>query len=140
MALGANRTVLVIAHRLSTVRHAQQIIVMDAGRVAECGSHDELVANPDSHYAAMWHMQTQSAGSLSSSNLQSQHHSGNTDDSTAPPDLAVPSTTSGSTGAAAAPTSSKTYTTLLSPLDSTTMADVNEAVQTMNVLHSAPLK
>jgi ATP-binding cassette subfamily B protein len=38
------RTVLVIAHRLSTVRHADVILVMDAGRIAERGTHDELVA------------------------------------------------------------------------------------------------
>jgi ATP-binding cassette subfamily B protein len=37
------RTVLVIAHRLSTVRHADVILVMDAGRIAERGTHDELV-------------------------------------------------------------------------------------------------
>ncbi len=38
------RTTLVIAHRLSTVRQADQIVVMDRGRIAELGRHDELVA------------------------------------------------------------------------------------------------
>ncbi|MGE3620923.1 MAG: ABC transporter ATP-binding protein [Acidimicrobiia bacterium] len=42
--LRAERTTLVIAHRLSTVRHADRIVVLDGGRVAEAGTHDELVA------------------------------------------------------------------------------------------------
>ncbi|GIT92601.1 ABC transporter permease [Jannaschia pagri] len=42
--LSANRTTLVIAHRLSTVRDADQIVVLDQGRVAERGSHDSLLA------------------------------------------------------------------------------------------------
>jgi subfamily B ATP-binding cassette protein MsbA len=41
--LMANRTVLVVAHRLATVRHADQIIVLDRGRVVERGPHAELV-------------------------------------------------------------------------------------------------
>jgi ATP-binding cassette subfamily B protein len=45
--LMARRTVLIIAHRLATVRHADRIVVMDRGRIVAWGTHDELVAgNP----------------------------------------------------------------------------------------------
>jgi ATP-binding cassette subfamily B protein len=42
--LMANRTSLVIAHRLSTVRNADQVVVLDGGRVVESGTHDQLMA------------------------------------------------------------------------------------------------
>jgi ATP-binding cassette, subfamily B, heavy metal transporter len=52
------RTTLVIAHRLSTVMGADQIVVMDQGRIVERGTHDELLA-AGGHYARMWHLQQQ---------------------------------------------------------------------------------
>lgn len=49
-AASANRMVIVIAHRLSTVRQADQIVFIDNGRVLEVGSHDTLMSNPASPY------------------------------------------------------------------------------------------
>ena len=61
-ALGTNRTVLIIAHRLSTIRAANQIIVMDHGRIAEKGTHEQLLENPESHYTKLWDMQARAGG------------------------------------------------------------------------------
>ncbi|QHC28240.1 ABC transporter ATP-binding protein [Streptomyces sp. HF10] len=51
-ALSANRTTITIAHRLSTVRGADQIVVLDSGQVAERGTHEELLER-DGRYAAL---------------------------------------------------------------------------------------
>ena len=52
-----NRTSFVIAHRLSTVRRADAIIVLEEGRVVETGHHDELLARPGSVYAKLYALQ-----------------------------------------------------------------------------------
>ena len=53
-----NRTTFVIAHRLSTVRRADQIIALEKGRVVETGTHEELVSRPNGLYAKLCALQT----------------------------------------------------------------------------------
>jgi ABC-type transport system involved in Fe-S cluster assembly fused permease/ATPase subunit len=54
------RTTLVIAHRLSTVIDADEILVLDHGQIIERGRHDELLAQ-NGHYASMWNKQREAA-------------------------------------------------------------------------------
>ncbi|MCC5789495.1 MAG: ABC transporter ATP-binding protein [Opitutales bacterium] len=54
-----NRTSLIIAHRLSTVRKADQIIVLEQGKIVERGTHHELLTR-DQRYAKMWEIQASS--------------------------------------------------------------------------------
>jgi ATP-binding cassette subfamily B protein len=57
-AVARHRTTLVIAHRLSTVVDADEIVVLDEGRVAERGTHAELLGR-SGHYARMWALQAE---------------------------------------------------------------------------------
>ena len=56
MRITANRTTLVIAHRLSTVRHADRIVVMDQGCIVEDGTHEQLL-HQAGVYADLWRVQ-----------------------------------------------------------------------------------
>ena len=51
------RTTLIIAHRLSTVRQAHTIHLLEQGRIVESGTHDELL-NRHGAYATLWRLQT----------------------------------------------------------------------------------
>ena len=62
--ISENRTTLVIAHRLSTVVDADEILVLEAGRILERGSHDTLLAR-DGRYAEMWRLQLREAHEVS---------------------------------------------------------------------------
>ena len=56
-AICHNRTVLIIAHRLSTVRMANRIVVVDKGCIVESGRHEELVERPGGQYAHLYKLQ-----------------------------------------------------------------------------------
>ena len=60
--MGQGRTVMIIAHRLSTVVHADRIVVLEQGQIVESGSHDELLAQ-EGRYSHLWHLQLSEEGS-----------------------------------------------------------------------------
>jgi ABC-type multidrug transport system fused ATPase/permease subunit len=50
------RTAIIVSHRISTVRNADQILVLDGGVIVERGTHDQLIAN-DAFYADLYRQQ-----------------------------------------------------------------------------------
>ena len=56
--ISVGRTMIVIAHRLSTVRNADRIFVLENGELREAGTHDELAHTHSGIYAALWRVQT----------------------------------------------------------------------------------
>jgi len=63
LEVSKNRTTLVIAHRLSTIVNADEILVMQHGKIIERGTHNDLV-NADNIYAEMWHRQKEAANEI----------------------------------------------------------------------------
>ena len=57
------RTLLIVSHKVSSVRHADLIVVLEAGRIVEQGTHDELIARPGP-YAETFHAQTHALASV----------------------------------------------------------------------------
>ncbi|MDG1555853.1 MAG: multidrug ABC transporter permease, partial [Candidatus Poseidoniaceae archaeon] len=55
--ISKDRTAVIIAHRLSTVRNADRILVLDSGKIVEDGAHDDLV-DMNGIYSRMWAVQT----------------------------------------------------------------------------------
>lgn len=56
--LSHGRTTVVIAHRLSTLRNMDKIVVLDGGKIVECGTHKSLLQQADGIYAGLWKMQS----------------------------------------------------------------------------------
>jgi ATP-binding cassette, subfamily B, bacterial HlyB/CyaB len=57
----ANRTVIIVAHRLAAVRHCNRIIAMDDGRIVENGPPADLLSRPDGLYRKLWELQSEGA-------------------------------------------------------------------------------
>jgi len=57
----ANRTTIIIAHRLATVIDADEILVLSRGTIAERGTHQQLLSQADSLYARLWRRQHRAA-------------------------------------------------------------------------------
>jgi ABC-type multidrug transport system fused ATPase/permease subunit len=59
-----NRTVLIISHRLSTIKKADMIVVLKDGKFFESGTHDELIQNDQSYYYQLFSNQIHQSNNL----------------------------------------------------------------------------
>ena len=69
------RTTLIVAHRLSTISHADLIIVLCQGEIAERGTHTELLTINNGIYASMWNEQLKSYSEADGSTTNSSEYS-----------------------------------------------------------------
>ena len=69
------RTTIAIAHRLSTLRDANRLVVLDRGKVVEIGGHDELMAQ-EGHYYRLYQAQARNAENEDSDNRLEESHKG----------------------------------------------------------------
>jgi ATP-binding cassette subfamily B protein len=78
------RTTIAIAHRLSTLRKADRLVVLERGQIVEIGKHQELLAQPNGVYARLYHAQMQLSQELGSPHPEEEHPQphGADDDST----------------------------------------------------------
>ncbi|KAL3658797.1 hypothetical protein V7S43_016165 [Phytophthora oleae] len=78
LVAGSNRTTIIVAHRLSTIRDTDRIAVHSGGRIVEIGSHEELLRIPNGHYRRLLEVQAQAkpekkTGANSKSNVEGDH-------------------------------------------------------------------
>jgi ATP-binding cassette subfamily B protein len=67
------RTTIAIAHRLSTLRKADRLVVLERGQIVEIGNHQELLARPNGTYARLYHAQMQLSQELGSPHPEEEH-------------------------------------------------------------------
>lgn len=80
--LMANRTTVLVAHRLSTVRDADTICVISKGKVAERGTHDELISNTEGVYTKLVARQMKAGGANGGASQEGSRHAGDVAGST----------------------------------------------------------
>ena len=59
---GANRVIVLITHRLSTIRRADQIAVLRDGRIVEAGEHEDLMRSPEGYYRSIVNIDSEESG------------------------------------------------------------------------------